>query len=527
MGLTPIYAHAADDHRLFRLFTSFQILLVLAFMTLCRIKTVERLRENPPGEFGKLLGLDRIPEARCLREMMDALSQTDAAEIWAAHLSKHWMRAEPEAAGTLYVDGHVRVYHGKLTKLPRRYVTRQRLCLRGTTDYWINDAIGRPFFLIEKTNDPGLIQVIEHEIVPRLLKEVPDQPDKAALKANAHLCRFVLVFDREGYSPAFIARMWRTHRIACITYHKHPDEPWPESWFEEKTAIMPAGETVTMRLAEMGTLLGSGKNAFWVREVRKLTDSGHQTSLISSAYDLPHTQLAVRMFSRWCQENFVRYMKQHFEIDMLCEYGVVEIPDTEKVVNPSWRELNRSRNQVQNRLRYRRARFTAMTMHPQSETDPEKYQKWLKRKSELLEEIDQHEHQLETLKAQLKQTPKHITWGELEDKDKFNRLLPGRKRLMDTVRMIAYRAETAMAGVLLGPTVNMSDARRLLQGLFVTDADLLPDMENNRLCVQIHNASTPADNRSIAAFLDELNKAEIEYPGSNLRLTHKLVNSDV
>jgi DNA-binding MarR family transcriptional regulator len=507
-------------------YTFFQILLVLAFMTLCRIKTVERLRENPPGEFGKLLGLDRIPEARCLREKMDALSDGKAAEIWAAHLSKHWMEAEPEAAGTLYVDGHVRVYHGKLTKLPRRYVTRQRLCLRGTTDYWVNDAIGRPFFLIEKPIDSGLIQAIEHDIVPRLLDEVPNQPDEATLAANPHHCRFVLVFDREGYSPDFFARMWRAHRIACITYHKHPAEPWPVSWFEEKTAIMPGGETVTMCLAEMGTLLGSGKNAFWVREVRKLTDSGHQTSLISSAYDLPHTQLAVRMFSRWCQENFFRYMKQHFEIDMLCEYGVVEIPDTEKVVNPSWRELARSRNQVQNRLRYRRARFTEMTMHPESETDPEKYQKWLTRKSELLEEIDQHEHQLETLKAKLKQTQKHITWGELEDKDKFNRLLPGRKRLMDTVRMIAYRAETAMAAMLLGPTVDMSDARRLLQGLFVTDADLLPDMENNRLRVRIHNASTPADNRVIGAFLDELNKAEIEYPGSKLRLAYELVNSD-
>jgi transposase len=508
-------------------YTIFQILLVLAFMTLCRIKTVERLRENPPGEFGKLLGLDRIPEARCLREKMDALSEANAAEIWAAHLGKHWMETEPETAGTLYVDGHVRVYHGRLTKLPRRYVTRQRLCLRGTTDYWVNDAIGRPFFLIEKPIDSGLIQVIEHEIVPRLLDEVPNQPDEKMLAANAHLCRFVLVFDREGYSPDFFSRMWQKHKIACITYHKQPAKAWPENWFEEKTVVMPGGETVTMRLAEMGSLLGSGKNAFWVREVRKLTDSGHQTSVISTAYDLPHTQLAVRMFSRWCQENFFRYMKKHFEIDMLCEYGVVEIPDTEKVVSPSWRELNRSRNQVQNRLRYRRSRFTEMTMHPQSETDPEKYQTWLKRKSELLEEIDQHEYQLETLKAQLKQTPKHITWGELEDKDKFNRLLPGRKRLMDTVRMIAYRAETAMAAMLLGPTVDMPDARRLLQGLFVTDADLLPDMENNRLRVRIHNASTPADNRSIAVLLDELNKAEIEYPGSNLRLTYELVNSDV
>ncbi len=66
------------------------------------------------------------------------------------------MDADTQAAGTLYIDGHVRVYHGELTKPPRRYVSRERLCLRGTTDYWVNDATGRPFFVIEKAIDPGM-----------------------------------------------------------------------------------------------------------------------------------------------------------------------------------------------------------------------------------------------------------------------------------------------------------------------------------------------------------------------------------
>ena len=505
-------------------YTVFQLLLALAFMALCRIKSVERLRGNPPGEFGKLLGLDRIPEVRCLREKMDALSDGNAAEVWAAHLSKRWMEKDPEAAGTLYVDGHVRVYHGNLTRLPRRYVTRQRLCLRGTTDYWVNDAIGSPFFIVEKAVDPGLLQVLEFEIVPRLLKEVPNQPDKKALEENPTFCRFVLVFDREGYSPAFFLKMWRDHRIACVTYHKYPGDEWPINWFMEQTVLMPDGEIVTMRLAEMGTRLGSGKQALWVREVRKLTDSGHQTSFISTAYELEHTQLAGRMFSRWCQENFFRYMKQQFEIDMLCEYGVVEFPDTEKVVNPRFRELDRSRNQLRTKIQYRRARFAEMTIHPECETDSARYKKWLEKKSRLLEEIDQFEHQLETVKSEIKKTPQHIAWGELEDKDRFNRLLPGRKRLMDTVRMIAYRSETAMAGLIIGSTVKMSDARRLLQTLFVTDADILPDVQNNLLRVRVHNASTQADNRTITVLLDELNKAEVKYPGTNLQLVYEIVN---
>jgi hypothetical protein len=92
----------------------------------------------------------------------------------------------------------------------------------------------------------------------------------------------VIIFDREGYSPVFFREMWTEHRIACITYHKYPKEAWPESWFTEVRATMPGGEIVTMKLAERGSWIGSREEGLWVREVRKLTTSGHQTSLVSN-----------------------------------------------------------------------------------------------------------------------------------------------------------------------------------------------------------------------------------------------------
>jgi hypothetical protein len=508
-------------------YACFHILTLLAFMALCRIKTVEQLRGHPPGEFGKMVGLDRVPEVRCLRRKMDELSADKAAEVWASHLSRHWMEADPEAVGTLYVDGHVRVYHGDQTKLPRRYVSRERLCLRGTTDYWINDAIGRPFFVVEKVIDPGLLKTLREDIVPRLLNEVPGQPWEQELGANPYLCRFVLVFDREGYSPAFFRDMWKNHRIACICYHKHPDQAWALDWFKKQEVTMPNGEIVTMALAEMGSLVGSGKNALWMREVRKLTDSGHQTSLISTAFEFSHSELAARMFSRWCQENFFRYMMQHFAIDLLQEYGTEDFPATERIVNPTWRELDRSRNSLQNKLRYRRARFAEVSMHPESEDDKSRYDKWLRKKAVLLEEIQDFEHHLDEEKAKLKKTPKHIRWAQLEEKDKFHRLLPGRKRLMDTVRMIAYRAETALAGLLVGPTVDFAAARSLLQDLFVTEADILPDPANKLLHVRVHGASRPAANRSLAQLFAQLNEAQVQYPGTDMRLVYELRASEV
>ena len=215
-------------------------------------------------------------------------------------------------------------------------------------------------------------------------------------------------------------------------------------------------------------------------------------------------------------------MMQHFDIDVLLEYGVTQFPETEKVVNPTWRQLDRSRNSVQNKLRYRRARFAEMTMHPETEDNPGKYSNWLKKKADLLEEIENYEHQLEKLKAKLKDTAKHITWGQLDEKDKFLRLLPGRKRLMDTIRMIAYRAETAMVGLITGPTVDSSDARRLLQDLFVTEADILPDPENEQLNIRVHSASRPAANRALAQLFEHLNNAEVKYPGTEMRLAFEL-----
>ena len=275
----------------------------------------------------------------------------------------------------------------------------------------MNDAVGRPFFVVEKTIDPGMLKTLEDDIIPRLLHDVPEQPGSAKLKESPYLSRLILVFDREGSSPAFFKRMWETYRISCITYHKFPDDAWPEEWFVEQQVTMPRGETVTIRLAEMGSLVGSGKDAMWMREVRKLTNSGHQTSLISTAYALSHIHLAARMFSRWCQENFFGYMMHHFAIDLLAEYGVEDLPADKEVVNPAWRELNKMRNSLHSKLRYRQARFAEMTIHPKAEEDTKKYRNWVQKKADLFEEI-QHLHRQLCIDHQVGQSKRDQQDGE-------------------------------------------------------------------------------------------------------------------
>ena len=93
---------------------------------------------------------------------------------------------------------------------------------------------------------------------------------------------------------------------------------------------------------------------------------------------------------------------------------------------------------------------------------------------------------------------------------------------MDTVRMIAYRAETAMMGLMTGPGLSPSAARRLLQDLFVAEADILPDTENNRLTVRVHNGSRPAVDRALEKLFKHLNDAEVRYPGTDMKLVYQL-----
>ena len=88
------------------------LLMLLAFMALGRLQSMEALRYTAPGEWGKLLGLDRAPEVRTLRAKIELLCADGQAHQWSAQLSQRWMQDQPEQAGVLYVDGHTRIYHG-------------------------------------------------------------------------------------------------------------------------------------------------------------------------------------------------------------------------------------------------------------------------------------------------------------------------------------------------------------------------------------------------------------------------------
>jgi len=475
-------------------------------MALARLKSIESLRYCAPGEWGKLLGLDRVPEVRTLRKKLQLLARDERPEQWSAELCKRWMAAAPAQAGTLYIDGHVRVYNGHQTPLPRHYVARQRLCLRATTDYWVNAMDGQPFFVVNQAVDPGLIKVIEQDILPRLDADVPGQPNKQLLAADPRLHRFTVVFDREGYSPAFLQRM-KAQRVACLTYHKYPGDDWPEEEFSPHQVKLPAtGQVVEMQLAERGTCLS---NQLWVREIRKLTERGHQTAILSTDYRSQAAPVAGAMFARWSQENFFKYAREHYNLDRLVDYGTEAISDPTPVVNPNHRHLDgqvRSRTGRLNRLL---AQFGAMNL--EESIEPAQVEPFLEKKAALHEAIESLQREIQTLKEARKATPRHIRVQELPEAQRFRQLSTQSKQLIDTIKMIAYRAETAMANSLRERIAHPDEARRLLQALYQSEADLVPDPEAGTLTVRLHHLANRCSDEAIRKLCDELNATETHY----------------
>ncbi len=387
------------------------------------------------------------------------------------------------------------------------------------TDYWVNDMLGQPFFVVPTALTSGLLSMLKSEIIPRLLEDVPGQPSKEALKADLYLHRFVVVFDREGYSPNFFEELFLTHRIACITYNKFPGEDWPHDEFAEEEVIFKNGEKTVIKLAERRL---PQSEMMWIREIRKLSEDGHQTSILTTNFKAAKNEIAGAMFKRWSQENFFKYMLEHFGIDRLVEYKTEAMPETARVVSPKYRELDSEIRKLNSKKTRLLAEFGEKRIHEINE--PEKVKRYEAQMAELREKISAKVTTINNLKEKRKKHPKHIIFSQLDENEKFKNLAPDKKHFMDTIKMIAYRAETALANLIRPEMVRKDEARSVVRQIFKTEVNIRPDRQNNRLTVELHNLTNEYEDKLAQIICDTLNDTDTTFPGTKMKLSYKLVS---
>lgn len=492
------------------------VVLGLAFMYLCRIKNIEQLKHHSPGEFGKLLGLDRIPEARCFRSVLKELSEEEHAARWGAYLSQEWINKDDVAI--YYVDGHIQVYHGYLANLGKKHVSRQKLCLPGTVEFWVNNAEGMPYFYITGQVNEKLQQALEEEIIPRLNSLQQSKNTTANKKEEDALSPFyTLVFDREAYSPKFFEKIWHQYHVAVITYRKNVKDKWNEKAFETYKIETELGE-VEMSLCEQQIEL----NGVTMREIRKRNNNEHQTSVITTNYQLSTEKIAMYMFARWSQENFFRYMRQEYDLDRIIQYGVDELDKNIKVVNREYSNLTCRLKKNREKISRRQSNLYVLEEENAKTGLENQSAQNIAKQQEIVEELTSLRKEEKRLISQRKRHPYKIPVGKMPEDQRYNKLKTESRHLQNIIKMICYRAESAMANVL-GSEYKKSknEIRALIKSLISNQADIIPDYKQNTLTVILYSLASQRDNKAVTNLCNLLNETETIYPGTNLKLMFK------
>ena len=471
-------------------------ILSLLLLALLRIKRPEGLKEHVPADLGRLLGLDRAPEVKTLRRKLTDLAGFQKAELFGRKLAQMRVARRGAMMGFLYTDGHVRVYHGK-KRIPKTYSTRMRLALPATTDYWVNDKAGDPVFVVTAEFNEALTVML-----PKILEEVRRLVGKR---------RVTMVFDRGGWSPKLFLKLILAG-FDILTYRKGKWREIARKEFAVHSRKI-EGRKISYELNDRNIRLLKGR--LRLRQITRLSPGGHQTPIVTSRWDLTAVVLAYRMFERWRQENFFKYMLEEYEIDALVDYKAESENPERLVPNPERRRLDKQLASVYAKFRKITALYGEALMSNKEKKRPT-VRGFKIAHGELGKQIQEAQRKVEALQTRRNKIPKRIKVGELTG-EPLVRLSAERKLLTDHIKMVAYQAESELLA-LLRPHYARADqeGRTFITSVLQSSADI--ELEQGKLRITLAPLSSEHRNEAVAAMCKTLNKMEICFPGTRLQM---------
>jgi hypothetical protein len=323
--------------------------------------------------------------------------------------------------------------------------------------------------------------------------------------------RLTVVFDRGGYSPKLFQQIIGAD-FDLLTYRKGRYRHIPRKRFQT-CRTRRQGQTITYVLADQNVRLLKGR--LRLRQVTRLMDNGHQTPILTSRRDLSAAQVAYRMFDRWRQENFFKYLREEYALDALVEYAAVPDDPTREVPNPAWAAVDAQLRQAHAQLDRLQAEYglEALTNLEQMRRTMRGFKTAQGKLGQKIWTAWERVQQLEKRRAAVpRRVPVQAVTAEPVVK-----LAPERKHLTNLIKMVAYQAESDLLR-LVAPHYRRAgdEGRTLLQAALASAADL--EVSQTELRVTLAAQSSPHRTRAIAALCEELNQMNTIFPGSRLRL---------
>src|SRR6202043_135445 len=372
--------------------------------------------------------LDRAPEVKTLRRRLTRLAAHHCAEQLGAELAHLRVDQRGHLMGFLYVDGQVRAYHGQRDISSKAYVARRHLAMPASTDYWINDRSGDPLLVIT-----GEVNAALTKPLPRLLREVRDLVGEQ---------RVTIVFDRGGWSPKLFGTMIKDG-FDLLTYRKGRCRRINERRFIRRLAELD-GRSVDYLLHDQP--VGFLKGKLRLRQVTLLCDDGHQTQIITSRCDLRDIEVAYRMFERWRQENFFKYMREEFLLDALVDYRIEPEDPTRTIPNPERRALDKEVRAARADLAKLEREYGAAAADNAEQRRPT-MRGFKIAHGTLGKRLRTARARVARLFEQRRDVAKRVEVRDLSERAVV-KLATERKHLSDIIKMVAYQAESDLVMLL-------------------------------------------------------------------------------
>jgi len=337
----------------------------------------------------------------------------------------------------------------------------------------------------------------------------------AQVRALVGQRRLTVVFDRGGYSPKLFQQILAAG-FDLLTYRKGRYPRIPCSSFRERRTRC-GGRTLTYVLADQEVRLLKGK--LRLRQVTRRMDNGHQTPILTSRRDLPTAQVAYRMFDRWRQENFFKYLREEYALDALVEYAAVPDDPTREVPNPAWAAVDAQLRQAHAQLDQLQAEYGLEAL-----TNLEHQRRTMRgfktAQGKLGRKIWSVWQRLEHLEKRRATVPRRVP-VQAVTQEPVVKLAPERKHLTNLIKMVAYQAESDLLR-LVAPHYRRAgqEGRTLLQSALASAAGL--EVTRTELRITLVAQSSPHRTRAIAALCEQLNQTKTIFPGSRLRLRYAI-----
>ena len=473
-------------------------LVAYILLALLRIPRPETLKEHSPVDLGRIVGLDRLPEVKTLRRKLERLASRKASQAFGRELARRRIAERGRMMGFLYIDGHVRAYHGKHT-IPKAYVTRTRLAAPGTTDYWVNDKKGEPLFVVTAEANAAMTKMLVS-----VLEEVRNLIGPRR--------RVTIVFDRGGWSPKLFQKLLAMD-FDILTYRKGRVRGISEKRFVLRTAKLD-GRPVEYRLHDQPVRFLRGK--LRLRQVTRLTDNGKQTPIVTSRWDLRDIVVAYRMFERWRQENFFKYMRQEFLLDALSEYEVEPDDPQRSVPNPARKAVDKELGKARTKWNKLKQTYGDVSLDYIEGRTPT-LGEFKEADKKIYREIQEAAERVAELAAKQKSLPLRVPLAEARPNQDLVKLATEKQHLTNVLKLVAYQIESDLVN-LIGPHYarTAEEGRTLIQTVLQSSAALEP--AERELRVTLAPLSSPHRSQAVAALCEDLNTTGACFPGTDLRM---------